>query len=217
MKTIRCLVLLIAALLAGLSACSPSLIPTTLPTQDPALATAALQTRVAEIVGLTQAAQTLQAGQTDSISAGQTDIANGVAGTLTALVTNTPEFTFTNAARLQHIVEGQLVRDALRIDAQGPRSNRIDLAPPEAGASAPILDDRRACAVADDLHRAGLSAMLELGELGLLGDVGPDLLVDGGERLRRGPLHLLETAGDPWTAEVVRTNETDERQRRWMA
>jgi hypothetical protein len=95
MKTIRCLVLLIAALLAGLSACSPSLIPTTLPTQDPALATAALQTRVAEIVGLTQAAQTLQAGQTDSIIAGQTDIANGVAGTLTALVTNTPEFTFT--------------------------------------------------------------------------------------------------------------------------
>jgi hypothetical protein len=64
-------------------------------TSNPAEATAALQTEVARIVGATQAAQTQMAGMAAATAAVETEIANAVASTLTAVVTDTPEFTLT--------------------------------------------------------------------------------------------------------------------------
>ena len=58
-------------------------------------ATAALQTEVARIVAATQAAQTQLAGMATATAAVETEIANAVASTLTAVITDTPEFTST--------------------------------------------------------------------------------------------------------------------------
>jgi len=83
-------------LLAGLTACGlEDFLPTGVATQDPAVVTAAMRTEVANIVASTEAGQTQVAGMTAAAIAVQTEIANSVASTLTAMVTNTPEFTFT--------------------------------------------------------------------------------------------------------------------------
>ena len=87
--------LLICCLLIGLSACSPYFSPPTVNTLNPDQMTAAVQTRVAEIVSGTLSAQTQVAGMTASAIGLQTEVANSVALTLTAIVTDTPEFTFT--------------------------------------------------------------------------------------------------------------------------
>ena len=62
---------------------------------NPAEATAALQTEVARIVAATQAAQTQVAGMAAGTAAVETEVANAVASTLTAVITDTPEFTLT--------------------------------------------------------------------------------------------------------------------------
>lgn len=87
--------LLAACFFIGLSACSPAFATTDISTQDPARLTAILQTQVAQIVAGTEFAQTQTAGSITSAFAMQTGVARGVAYTLTAMVTETPVFTFT--------------------------------------------------------------------------------------------------------------------------
>src|SRR4051794_35889808 len=69
-----------------------------------------------------------------------------------------------NAARLQHIAERQIVRDALGVDPQRTRSDQLDVAAAEPGAAAAIFDHRLARAVAADPTCATAPAMLVMGE-----------------------------------------------------
>src|SRR6185312_8137943 len=75
-----------------------------------------------------------------------------------------------DAARLQHIVERQAVRDSLRADPQGPRRDHFDLAIAEPGAAAAVLDRGRAAIVPDDPGAASLRAMFEPRQRGDVGD-----------------------------------------------
>lgn len=89
---------LLSCLLIFLSACSlpGSLIDPI--SVDPAQATAAIQTSVAQIVAATLGAQTQMAGQNDADNAAQTETANSAAATLVAMGTTVPEATFTPSA-----------------------------------------------------------------------------------------------------------------------
>jgi hypothetical protein len=94
----KIVVIFIIFLVVSLSACSlPGSVVIGGPTQDPAVATAAMQTAIAEIVVSTQAGQTQVAENAASTEAAQTELANAVAGTLTAIATNTSEFTLTSS------------------------------------------------------------------------------------------------------------------------
>jgi hypothetical protein len=85
---------------------------------------------------------------------------------MTALVvlSSRLQLTIAHAPHLQHIVERQLLRDALRFDPQRPRRNELHLAPPEARRAAAIVNDHRAAVVAGHLGGAMLCPMLETGE-----------------------------------------------------
>jgi hypothetical protein len=93
--TPKTILILVSILLLGLSACGPTLLPTASPTPDPAQATISMQTQVAFLVAMTQAAQTQTSGVAATAQAQQTDIANAVAQTLTAVITDTPVPTLT--------------------------------------------------------------------------------------------------------------------------
>lgn len=92
----KMIAIFVATLLVFLSACNLPGSPVIGGTNpDPAAATAAIQTEVANIVASTAVAQTQVAVIVASTAAAQTAFANAVASTLTAMATNTPEFTHT--------------------------------------------------------------------------------------------------------------------------
>src|SRR6476646_2606876 len=62
-----------------------------------------------------------------------------------------------DAVGVQRIVERQLVGDALRVDFEVARGDRLDLRPPEARRATAIFDHRRTAAVAYGLPVAALA------------------------------------------------------------
>ena len=87
------LIIFSACNMPGPTVPSPAVISGSNP--DPAAATAAIQTQVAEIVASTAGVQTQVAFIVASTAAAETAFANAVAETLAAMPSKTPEFTFT--------------------------------------------------------------------------------------------------------------------------
>ena len=72
---------------------------------------------------------------------------------------------FAYAARLEHVIERQLLRNSLRFDPHRSRSDHRQPALAEIAATAAVVDDRGVRSVADDVPRAILPAMFELSQL----------------------------------------------------
>ena len=67
-------------------------------------------------------------------------------------------------ARLEHIIERQLLRNSLSLDPHRARSNDRQTAFAEIASATAVMDDGRARTAADDVSAAVLVPMFELGE-----------------------------------------------------